>query len=372
MTLEALLRRILASFDMSKDFQLFAINRYPQLQDTYDQIVKQQQSLSRSSLPPVPSGLSRSLKVISKNLPFWFQLLMVDTNLELPLTLFDLRQHCHNKQKDTPSSEIKHIGPGGEKQCDHSGSNSPGDLWSVCYPIYDAQKYPNCKDGKCGGYLFPLTQSTGATYAPKFALTYFSWVLYLADELQTGLQELLYELTNIDCRHSGCKTKSNSTCQCTPGQHGTMGGKQCQCDSVVQCGGVLPLIYRHGLQFMDAKTLNGGKNDGHSWESDNNIKRTCAKFSTQLSNVLAENAPLDKLITTIDEFMYYVRYRFMSMVSSFWLCSLAILLYFIFYGIDVLHLQSHVHLPSSHTVPPIGLLTTGKAPALTKLTYYMP
>ncbi|GIX61895.1 extracellular matrix-binding ebh [Babesia caballi] len=322
-------------------------------------------NLAGGTAPPLnPSGHTLSLMSLYKEFPFWFQLFMVDDSKALPLTLFDLRQHCHNLKKEPKDGKIYHYGPGGEKQCDHSASNSPGDLWSVCYPIYDAKKYPNCKDGNCGGYFFPLTQSTGATYAPKFALTYFSWVLYLADDLQTGLQELLSEFTQIDCKHSGCKTKSNSTCQCTPGQHGNP--SQCTCPSVVQCGGVLPLIYRHGFQFHDAQSLNGGKG------GRDQTKRDCQKFSQQLSNVLAENAPLHNLLLAIDEFLYYVRFRFISTVSSFWLCSLVILLYFIFYGVDVLHLQSHVHLPSSHTVPPIGLLTTGKAPALTKLTYYMP
>ncbi|GIX63937.1 variant erythrocyte surface antigen-1 family protein [Babesia caballi] len=84
------------------------------------------------------------------------------------------------------------------------------------------------------------------------------------------------------------------------------------------------------------------------------------------------NTPLAKLLETIDAFLYMFRFYFFYNLSSFWLCSLAILLYFLIYGIDVLHVKSHVHLPSSHTVPPIDLLTTGKAPALTKLTYYMP
>ncbi|GIX65228.1 extracellular matrix-binding ebh [Babesia caballi] len=351
----------LSTFDLSALAPNYKNDPYSISTAIYSYIVSRRSK--SESLSGNPSGLSRSFEAIVDNLPFWFQLFMVNGLKELPITLFDLRQHCHNKQKDTFSSEIKHFGPGGDNTCNHSGSNSPGDLWSLYYPVCDSSSH-DCKSGNCGGYFFPLAQSTGATYAPQFALTYFSWVLFLADDLQSGLHDFLNEFTNIDCKRSGCKTKSNSTCQCTPGQHGTMGGKQCECNSVVQCGGVLPLIYRHGFQFHDAQSLNGGK--------DGATKRSCKNFYDQLSNVLAENAPLHNLLLAIDEFMYYVRFRFMSLVSSFWLCSLAILLYFIFYGIDVLHVKSHVHLPSSHNVPPIDLLTTGKAPAVTKLTYYMP
>ncbi|GIX61595.1 variant erythrocyte surface antigen-1 family protein [Babesia caballi] len=329
-------------------------------------------NLAGDNAPPQhPSGHTLSLLSLYNDFPFWFQLFMVPDSVALPLTPFDLRQHCHNKKDN--GSTIEHISPAGKESCVHSTSE-PGDLWSVCYPIYDAQKYPNCKDGNCGGYLSSLTQSTGATYAPKFALTYLSWVLYLADDLQSGLHELLSEFTHIDCKHSGCNTKSSVTCQCKPGQHGISSGTTCSCNSIVQCGGVLPLLYRNGFQFYDAHSLNGWMYDtsSNAWKGNQPTKRTCANFSQQLSNVLAEGAPLHNLLLAIDEFLYYVRFRFMSMVSSFWLSSLLILLYFIFYGIDVLHFKSHAHFPSSHTMPPIGLLTTGKTPALTKLTYYIP
>ncbi|GIX64925.1 variant erythrocyte surface antigen-1 family protein [Babesia caballi] len=330
-------------------------------------IYKMIEKLSYTPQSLSPSGLENSLLVLTKNLPFWFQLFMVDGSKELPGTLFDLRQHCHNPKQNDAS---KHYDPSGQS-CAHT-ANNPADMWSLYCPVGPANVGVStdpskaCRSGKCGGYLSPLTQSTGATYAPSNACTYFSWVLFLADDMYTGFQNLLQEFRNIDCKRSGCKTKSSGACKCNPGEHGALGGNQCACTSVVQCGGVLPLLYCHGFQFYSAYSLNGGN------VGSENSRRSCTDFNSALSNVLADGAPLHNLLLAIDEFLYYVRFRFMSMVSSFWLCSLAILLYFIFYGIDVLHLQSHVHLPSSHTVPPIGLLSTGKAPALAKLTYYIP
>ncbi|GIX64672.1 variant erythrocyte surface antigen-1 family protein [Babesia caballi] len=333
LTMASFAANILVNLELSDEFQMFAINRYPPLKETYEKLVQ-----SRSQA--VPSGLSRSLNILYNDLPFWFQLFMVDDSRDMAASLFDMRQHCHNKNDDN----TKHYSPDGQKQCSHN-SNHAADLWSLYYP--------GCTGQPCGKYLSPLCHSTGATFAPKFAVTYLSWVLYLGDDLQSGFQEMLDEFQSVECTTVlGCKTP----CSHNGDQHGR---SSCTCQSVVQCGGVLPLLYRHGFQFMDAKDLK------------NNTK-ACTQFHSQISKVLSPDAPLHNLLMAIDEFLYYVRFRFMSTVSSFWLCSFLILLYFIFYGIDVLHFKSHARFPSSHGIPPIGLLTTGKAPAITKLTYYMP
>ncbi|GIX65240.1 variant erythrocyte surface antigen-1 family protein [Babesia caballi] len=341
MTLKALSGTVLTSLDVSDEFETIAINLYPSLKGSYDQIKSHKH-------PPVPSGLSRSLKTISKNLPFWFQLFMVDDSRDMAGALFDLRQHCHNQNGVSDTS--KHYDPSGEA-CAHTTDNA-ADLWSLYYPQCTGQNY-------CGKYLFPLCHSIGSTFAPKFAVTYLSWVLYLGDDLQSGFRQMLDDFNDIKCT-SHLETSHRSGCSCS---------------SVVHCSGVLPLFYTNGFRFTDAEALNGWTYDStrsQAWQYNPGNVKTCANFHSQLSNVLSEGAPLHNLLLAIDEFLYYVRFRFMSMVSSFWLCSLAILLYFIFYGIDVLHLQSHAHFPSSHIMPPIGLLTTGKGPALTKLTYYMP
>ncbi|GIX61151.1 variant erythrocyte surface antigen-1 family protein [Babesia caballi] len=283
--------------------------------------------------PQNSSGHTLSLLSLYKEFPFWFQIFMVPDSIAIPSALFDLRQHCHNKKEGDSGTDL-HFSPDRKNKCNHSGSN-PADLWSLYYP--------GCTGSDCGKYLTPLCHSIGCTFAPRYAITYLSWVLYLTDDFHEWLFEFVSAFKNITC-------KSTSEIHNTP---------NCACPSVVQCGGVLPLLYRHGFQFMEAKDLKINR-------------KTYAKFSQQLSNIIAENAPLHNLLLAIDEFLYYVRFRFMSLVSSFWLCSLLVLLYFILYGIDVWHFKSHAHLPSSHSVPPIALLTTGKAPALTKLTYYMP
>ncbi|GIX65020.1 extracellular matrix-binding ebh, putative [Babesia caballi] len=307
-------------------------------------IYKMIEKLSYTPQSLSPSGLENSLLVLTKNLPFWFQLFMVDGSKELPGTLFDLRQHCHNlKQNDTS----KHYDPSGQS-CAHTTGHA-ADLWSLYYPQCTGQN-------SCGQYLYPLTMSDGSTFAPRYAVTYLSWVLYLADDLQFEFQDILDEFDTIQCTTSRTHAPSS----------------RCDCGSVVQCSGILPMLYRHGFDFFNAYSLNGWNSERTGWKSNTTLKRSCANFHSQLSNVLSEGAPLHSLLLVIDDFLYLFRFYFFYNLSSFWVCPLAILLYFIFYGIDVLHLKSHVHFPSTHNVPPIGLLTSGNAQALTKLTYYMP
>ncbi|GIX61539.1 variant erythrocyte surface antigen-1 family protein [Babesia caballi] len=337
-TMESLVAVVVQSLKTSSQSQSFKNDPYADLEYIDAEVVKR-----GSQLAP-PSGLAKSLLTIYKDLPFWFQLFMVDGSKDIAGALFDLRQHCHNQQNRI----TQHISPDNKTPCSHNSGNA-ADLWSLYYPT--------CANESCGKYLSPLCYSTASTFAPKFAVTYLSWVLHLGDDLQSGFQEILDEFNYINCTSNAKE------------QHQINGN--CNCASVVQCAGVLSLFYAYGFTFTEAEALNGWTYRGE-WQYNSGSTKTCAKFSQQLSNVLAENAPLHNLLLAIDEFLYYVRFRFMSMVSSFWLSSLLILLYFIFYGIDVLHFKSHVRFPSSHIMPPMGLLSTGKAPALTKLTYYMP
>ncbi|GIX65926.1 uncharacterized protein BcabD6B2_53610 [Babesia caballi] len=117
----------------------------------------------------------------------------------------------------------------------HSG-HSKADLSS----LYSS----GCKEkgNNCGPYLYPLTHSEGATYAPKNASAYLSWVLYLTDDLQSWFQEMTDEIPTVQC------TNNNGSHRASP---------NCSCSSVVECSGVLPLLYRHGFRFLSAFRLKG-------------------------------------------------------------------------------------------------------------------
>ncbi|GIX62672.1 variant erythrocyte surface antigen-1 family protein [Babesia caballi] len=314
---------------------------------------------------PTPTVLSRSFETMVPAIPFLYQLFMVGQDDFLPTKLFDLTQHCHKWESDKYKHESADLT---SSIPNHNCSEHAADLWSLYRPVYAASQrtdpYEVCRAKNCGGYLAPLSHTHGATFSPSAAPAYLSWMAYLTDVFYEKLSEMRDDFNNISCEDCHPRCANGKSCHATS-------GSACSCASVVQCAGVLPLLYRCGFNFTNAYALNGWKID-NGWQRDAHIKRDCQKFSQQLSNVLSPDAPLAKLLETIDSFLYLFRFYFFYNLSTFWLCSLAILLYFLIYGIDVLHFKSHVRFPSSHELPPIGLLTTGKAPALTKLTYYMP
>ncbi|GIX61411.1 variant erythrocyte surface antigen-1 family protein [Babesia caballi] len=93
----------------------------------------------------------------------------------------------------------------------------------------------------------------------------------------------------------------------------------------------------------------------------------CGPYLSPLT--LSPDAPLAKLLESIDSFLYLFRYYFLSNLSGFWSIYVCIILYTFFFLLDTLHLCSHLSLTSSHVVPALALLTSGKPLSITKLTY---
>ncbi|GIX63145.1 variant erythrocyte surface antigen-1 family protein [Babesia caballi] len=322
---------------------------------------------SLKALQP-PSLLSNSLNKLTE-VSFWNTPDSYGLASRLATNLFSLNQHCHKQEMD---GKITHNTSTDGQGC----TTSPNDLWSLCQPVRakptrgGSDTHAACRGKDCGPYLSPLTHSAGATYAPDHASVYLSWLTYLTDDFHEWFQSFLDEFKNIDCSRTGCRTSSsNSKCDKahSAGTHGT--SDACSCDSVVHCGGVLPVLYRHGFQFHSPHTLSGGK------EGQDQTKRSCDMFHAQLSNVLSPDAPLAKLLESIDSFLYLFRFYFFYNQSAFWTIYICVILYTFFFLLDTLRVRSHLHFPSSNSIPPISLLGTGKAPALkklTKLTYFIP
>ncbi|GIX64872.1 uncharacterized protein BcabD6B2_43070 [Babesia caballi] len=303
---------------------------------------------------PEKSGFVKFLESMGQTIPFLYQLFTFDESKFLPDLIFDLAQHCHRRHVGSNGTSVTHTNPSG-KSC-----SNPNDLWSLYQPVSNTGNMSDCKSGTCGGYLRPLTHALGSAFAPKHASTYLSWFLYLTEDLQEWLNELKRQFQQLKCVN--CSTCSNQgNCHGGPTQ-------QCSCPSVVQCSGVLPILYANGFSFHNAYSLKGGM------KGSDQTKRTCKKFHDQLSAVLVQNerTPLFKLLLTIDEFLYLFRFYFFYNLSTFWIIYVCIVLHIYFLRADLLHVKSHVHLPSSHGIPPIGLLTTGKQLPMTKLTYITP
>ncbi|GIX66426.1 extracellular matrix-binding ebh [Babesia caballi] len=329
--------------------------------------------ISLNQVPPQPSpadsGLVKSLQTMAPVIPFLYQLFRVNTDDFLPVTLFNLAQHCHKVENSNGSFKIMHENSSNSAVTSgHNCSSYPNDLWSLCQPVVPAptgegmtDPQSACRNAQCGGYMVPLTHSAGATYAPVHASVYLSWLAYLTEDFYEWFQNLLDEFKKIDCNESGCGGQSKCFDEHKAGTHGT--SDKCQCASVVQCGGTLPLLYRHGFQFYSPAVLMDGSN--------NNTKRDCKAFADQLQSVISGQS-LSSLLTSIDAFLYAIRWEFFSKLSGFWTIYLTLILYTFFFLLDTLHLRSHLKLASSHTVPPLALLTTGKALPVTKLTYIVP
>ncbi|GIX62707.1 variant erythrocyte surface antigen-1 family protein [Babesia caballi] len=274
------------------------------------------------------SRIQKSIVTIFSGLPFLYNIFMVTPTHSLPVALFNLKGTDHGSSYQGTHNDL--------------------------FGLYN----PQCTGRDCGKYLMPLCFSNGATYAPEYASSYLSWVLYVTDDLESGFEKLLEDFQNIDCRKSGCvKCKDKDH---RPGEHGI--NDACSCPSVVHCGGTLPILYSNGFDFYYAYDLCGENSNGK-------YKKSCQQFHTQLTKVLQPEAPLDKLITTIDAFLYAIRWEFFSKLSGFWTIYMCLILYTFFFLLDTLHLRSHLKFTLSHTVPPLALLTSGNPLPTTKLAY---
>ncbi|GIX62605.1 variant erythrocyte surface antigen-1 family protein [Babesia caballi] len=247
---------------------------------------------------------------------------------------FGLSWHCHKK---TGWQTVKRSGANGYCN-DHQTSKKACDIMS----LYDSECTQN--SATCGKYLEPLGISSGATFADNYAFNYLSWAVYLTDELYESLQGFLETLNAHPCK--------NCTHDCSNGHSGS----NCKCPSVVDCADVLPLLYSNGFSFKDAFSLK------------QQYKKQCSAFANQLQSVISGN-PLSNLLTSIDDFLFLFRYYFLSNLSTFWTIYIGLILYTFFFLHDTLHLRSHLKLTSSHSVPPLALLTSGTHLPMTKLTY---
>ncbi|GIX62404.1 spectrin repeat superfamily Extracellular matrix-binding protein, putative [Babesia caballi] len=293
------------------------------------------------------TGLSRSLRALQSSEALFFFLFQAG----IPNALDGLARHCH---KET-TGVVKH----NDTKC----SETPNDLWSIHQGVSDKKnKNKDCVTTNCGGYLNSLTLASGAVFAPDFAATYLSWLVYLTEEFYEWLNEFLGEFRRLTCEVCTPSCNPGKTCHATS----TEG---CACKSVVWCSGVLGLLYQYGFNFASTSSLNGQ----HFQKQTPDTVRTCQKFALQLREVLTKDdtTPLWKLIITIDKLLFYVRLVFLLLIGSGWTLAFVIIFKILIIKLDLLHIKSHLHLPSSQKILPSALLTTGKASARTKLLHYM-
>ncbi|EDO07799.1 variant erythrocyte surface antigen-1 alpha subunit [Babesia bovis T2Bo] len=195
-------------------------------------------------------------------------------------------------------------------------------------------------------YLSPLTGELYTAVSATFGGTYLSWVLYLSDALHSGLESLSEAFRNIECR--GCKGNCDPN-KCTKGEHGSNGGGQCGCQSIVSCTGVLPVLYRHGFSYGNPFNLEGyqqgdGKVDGqYDIKKEDKYIKQCHQFLDSLNQVIKTESttPLHALLSAVGKLQYDIRLPWIFVLTVAWLVAVLYLAFGAIWPLDWTHMRSH-------------------------------
>ncbi|CDR71483.1 hypothetical protein, conserved, partial [Babesia bigemina] len=210
----------------------------------------------------------------------------------------------------------------------------------------------------CGPYLQSWSGDSYSLLAPKHAGLYLSWATYFPWTFHDYLKSLFTEYQQIFCRDWGCRR-----CQrgdgCRPGHHGSF-DNPCQCNSLVSCKGVSATLYKCGFAFGDAAALNEKTN-----------ARTCTKFGVLLKRVM-DSKYFVALFKQCDELLFKIRAPFIWLNVALWLLSVLYLIHIMVIRLDLLHIKSHLHSPSSHRIAAQSLLAAARVNKLNRVFYLQP
>ncbi|GBE63186.1 hypothetical protein, conserved [Babesia ovata] len=252
----------------------------------------------------------------------------------------------------------------GSSQSSHSSDKHPtkndeikyGDLSSLCMATA-------CSGQLCAPYVYTLCSDYYSYLGKSHSKLYLSWAVYSPWSLWSYLESLYNAIKDIFCQDWGCRGCLRAE-TCRRGEHGLTDEKtkkaNCHCESMVQCRGMMPTLYKYGFTFGAPAALNA--KDG---------KKTCSNFCTQLHNVL-HSTYFDKLFTECDEFLKQIRFPFMSLLLALWSLSLLHLLHIAVVRLDVLRIRSHLRSPSSHRIAAQSLLAAARVRALASVKYFSP
>ncbi|CDR96508.1 hypothetical protein BBBOND_0304120 [Babesia bigemina] len=220
-----------------------------------------------------------------------------------------------------------------------------------------------CRDQLCAPYLYALCTDQYTYLAKKQCKTYLSWAVYLPWTLWNYLNSLYNAFKDIYCQDWGCRTCLRAD-TCRRGQHGLANDKtkvgNCHCSSIVECKGAMPTLYKYGFTFGAPAALNGQGG-----------RKTCTNFMDQLNNVL-QSKYFQTLFDRCDDILWQIRQPFTWTVIALWLLSLLYLLHIMVIRLDLLHIKSHLHSPSSHRIAAQSLLAAARVKALNKVLYLQP
>ncbi|CDR71665.1 hypothetical protein, conserved [Babesia bigemina] len=258
---------------------------------------------------------------------------------------------------------------------DAYGSESSNHRSCEHHHLLHLTSFDTCKGSKkhCAPYISPLSRNAYTCLPFKNSNTYLSWAIYLPWTFWDLLNNLYNAFCSINCQDWGCRGCLRGD-SCKKGEHGVVDKEKpsadCQCPSIVDCKGVAPTLYQYGFVFGEASTLN-----------DSQSPKKCSDFCSQLKNVL-NSQYFQKLFEECDNFLYYIRFPFMSLTLALWLLSFLYLLYIMVIRLDLLyimvirldllHIKSHLHSPSSHRIAAQSLLAAARVNKLNRVFYLQP
>ncbi|KAK1932169.1 variant erythrocyte surface antigen-1 family protein [Babesia divergens] len=228
----------------------------------------------------------------------------------------------------------------------HSGSTSHlPNLRSLvdCH----AKKGSSGTSPTCGPYLYPLTDNVSGVFTPELCSMYLSWICHLTKDFYSEFQKF----------HTAAHEKFKSCCSSS-------------CKNIVSCPCALPFLYSNGFQFNSPKTLSCPGHGGHNppgKDKDCTLK-SCSQFLTQLDNVV-KGDPFKALLRIIDEFIWSIRLPFIYAFLYIWILVISYFYYVQLYKLDLLHIDSHLHLPRSFKILPSTLFSDASS-KLKDLSYF--
>ncbi|CDR71369.1 hypothetical protein, conserved [Babesia bigemina] len=230
----------------------------------------------------------------------------------------------------------------------------------------------------CGRYLLPLSVNAWSVYSEKNADKYLSWIVYLTETFYQWLQQLYNECCNY-CNKPGSRCFGKVCSKTCPVKSAyaseeaatnLVGKKHTRdCKSIANCPSTRPTLCRYGFVFNSSSNLSGAKFD--------ETKRTCNDICQALQKVLsdkeADEAPLAVLIyRTIPQFLWDIRQKFFWLNVALWSLSFLYLIHIMVIRLDLLHIKSHLHSPSSHRIAAQSLLAAGRVGKLNRVFYLQP
>ncbi|CDR71870.1 hypothetical protein, conserved [Babesia bigemina] len=270
--------------------------------------------------------------------------------------IYNLSIQLADKQGTLPDALRKAYGSDQESHSRHETDSADLVSLSLRMPCTGA-------DNHCAPYVSTSCVDIYNYLPYKHANLYLSWAIYLPWTFWDLLNNLYNSFCSINCQDWGCRGCLRGD-KCKKGSHGVVDKEKpsadCQCPSIVDCKGVAPTLYQYGFVFGEASTLN-----------DSQSPKKCSDFCSQLKNVL-KSQYFKKLFEECDNFLWIIRQPFTYLVLALWLLSLLYLLHIMVIRLDLLHIKSHLHSPSTHRIAAQSLLAAARVNKLNRVFYLQP